>query len=298
MGVSERAIRGTRLAALCAVCSLVATPSFVAAQADAAGPQQAMLRLAHDSAVVGHYRFSVQEREQMVFDIPADDPRTAMLEAATAPKQKNIDVAATLVSTPVDPEDERRYIAYWLGYRVSGDEVRGLSPLQWDSIFQKVGRRATLTLSPRGRLRRVEVGSDAVRPVGQALAGSLSALAMSLPEDSVRPGDRWDDEVILMLNAPDGSRFTATVPVRYQLREFVERSDGIYARVEFSGEPAGTAPNGEIRGQYYGDSLFFIAGGRYESIEAVADLEIMWEDSGGLPPSRSIVEWRALVTRR
>jgi hypothetical protein len=259
----------------------------------------ALLRMARDSAVVGHYRFSVRERQQLVFDIPADDPRAELLESATVPKEKTTEVAATLVSTPTEPEGERRYIAYWLGYRIEGDEVRGLTPLQWDSIFQKAGRRAIVRFTPQGRTRGVEVGSDAVRPVGQALASALLGLATSLPFDSVSQGSHWQDRVAVAFDAPDGSRLVATVQVTYRLREFREAVGGPIARIEFDGEPVqSSAENATITGRYFGESYFAVTQGHYNRVMALANLEVEWKDTSGLPPSRSMVKWQGQITRR
>ncbi len=260
---------------------------------------QALLRMARDSLVVGHYRFSIQERQQVAFDIPADDPRAALLQSATQPKETTTDVAATIVSTPAEAEAERRYIAYWLGYRIMGDDVRGLSPVQWDSIFQAAGRRAIVRFSPRGQGKGVEVGSDAVRPVGQALARALSGLAMELPIDSVTPGSRWEGRVAINIDAPDGSRLIATVQVSYRLREFQSTPEGVIARIEFDGEPipsAGDAP--QVAGRYYGESFFAVGAGRYDKIMALADLEVEWNDASGLPPRRLIVRWQGNAIRR
>ncbi len=260
--------------------------------------QRVLLRLARDSLVVGHYRFSIQERQQLAFDIPADDPRAALLQSATTPREKKTEVAATIVSTPAEVEAERRYIAYWLGYRTMGDDVRGLSPIQWDSIFQAAGRRATVRFSPRGRGRGVEVTSDAVRPVAQALASALSGLAMELPVDSVIPGSRWEGKVAVTMEAPDGSRLVAAVQVFYRLREFRQGPDGLVARIEFDGEPVpSTGDEPQIQGRYYGESYFAVTAGRYNKIMALADLEVEWNDASGLPPSRLLVRWQGDAVR-
>jgi hypothetical protein len=267
-------------------------------EGDVSQETSVLLRMARDSAVVGHYRFSVQEHQQLVFDIPADDPRSALLESATVPREKTIEVAATLVSTPTQPEAERRYIAYWLGYKIEGDEVRGLTPLQWDSIFRKAGRRAIVRFTPQGRTRGVEVGSDAVRPVGQALASTLLGLATSLPFDSVSQGSRWQDRVAIAFDAPDGSRLIATVQVTYRLREFREGIDGLIARIEFDGEPVPSgAEDAAITGRYFGESYFAVTQGRYNQVMARANLEVEWKDASGLPPSRSMVKWQGQITK-
>ena len=67
--------------------------------------------MASDSNVVGHYRFTVQVKQRLAFDIAADDPRAELLASATVPKEKVTDVAATVVSTPKEEDEERRYIA-------------------------------------------------------------------------------------------------------------------------------------------------------------------------------------------
>jgi hypothetical protein len=261
--------------------------------------QRVLLRMARDSLVVGHYRFSVKERQQVAFDIPPGDPRAALLQSATKPKETATDVAATIVSTPAEAEAERRYIAYWLGYRIMGDDVRGLSPVEWDSIFQVAGRRAIVRFSPRGQGKGVEVGSDAVRPVGQALARALSGLATELPVDSVSPGSRWEGKVAVTVDAPDGSRLIATMQVSYRLRELRRESEGVVARIEFDGEPvpsSGDAP--QIGGRYYGESYFSVTAGRYDKIMALADIELEWNDASGLPPSRLMVRWQGDAVRR
>jgi hypothetical protein len=261
--------------------------------------QRALLRMARDSLVVGHYRFSVQEVRRLAFDIPSDDPRAELLRSAGTPKEKQTDVAATVVSTPAGPDAERRYIAYWLGYRIIGDDVQGLSPVQWDSIFQVVGRRGIVRFTSRGQPRGVEVASDAVRPVAQALANTLSGLAMELPLDSVVAGGRWGGNVAVNVDAPDGSRLIVPVQVRYRLREFQEGPDGLVARIEFDGEPVPASDDApKATGQYYGESYFSVTAGRYNRIMALANLEVEWHDPSGLPPGRWTVRWRGDVVRR
>ena len=261
--------------------------------------QSALLRMARDSLVVGHYRFSVQVVRRLVFDIPSDDPRAELLRSAATPKEEQTDVAATVVSTPTDPDAERRYIAYWLGYRITGDDVQGLSPVQWDSIFQMVGRRGIVRFTPRGQPKGVEVASDAVRPVAQALANTLSGLAMELPTDSVVAGDRWGGNVAVNVDAPDGSRLIVPVRVRYRLREFQEGPDGLVARIEFDGEPVPASDDApKTTGQYYGESYFSVSAGRYNRMMALANLEVEWHDPSGLPPGRWTVRWRGDVVRR
>ncbi len=262
------------------------------------GEPRALLRLTADSGVVGHYKFTVQERRRLVFDLPEDDPRAALLRSASEPKQTEAVIAATVVSMPRERE-ERRYIAYWLGYRLSGDEVQSLSPLQWDSIFQKVGRRAVLRFSPRGQPRGVQVGSDAVRPVGQALAAILSGLAMGLPADSVTRGSVWEGDVAVQVTAPDGSRGAVAIRVTYRLREFWDEPGGLKARVEFDGEPQSTdVEKATASGRYFGESIFAVREGRYEQLLALANLELSWSDSTGLPPSRAVIEWQAQLNRQ
>lgn len=261
--------------------------------------QRVLLRMARDSLVVGQYRFSVQERQQLAFDIPPDDPRAELLRSATTPKEKQTELAATVVATPGDADAERRYIAYWLGYRITGDDVRGLSPIQWDSIFRAVGRRGIVRFSSRGQPKGVEVASDAVRPVAQALANTLSGLATELPVDSVSTGGRWGGRVAVNVDAPDGSRLIVVVQVRYWLREFQQGPEGIVARIEFDGEPLHASDDApKTTGQYYGESYFSVSAGRYDKVMALANLEVEWHDPSGLPPGRWLVRWRGDFVRR
>lgn len=291
-----------RLLSSCAALALafcVASPGFSQEPGtDATGPR-VLLRMASDSNVVGHYKFTVLERQRLVFDLAADDPRVALLEPATVPKQTTTDVAVTIVSTPVAPDEDRRYLAYWLGYKVYGDDVQGLSSFQWDTIFQQVGRRVVLRFSPRGHPKGVEVTSDAVRPVAQSLADALAGLAMALPPDSVSRGSRWEDDVAIVLKAPDGSGLTVVIRVTYRLREIQVEPEGLVARIEFDGEPVhSSAAGARVLGRYFGDSRFAVNEGRYERMMALAKLEIEWEDTSGLPPSRSLVEWQGQFARR
>jgi len=284
------------------LAAVVSAQSSVSESRDSLATQQeqrVLLRMARDSLVVGQYRFTVQERQQLAFDIAADDPRTELLRSATTPKERQTDLAATVVATPGDVDAERRYIAYWLGYRIKGDDVRGLSPVQWDSIFRAVGRRGVVRFSPRGQPRGVEVSSDAVRPVAQALANTLSGLATELPVDSVSPGGRWDGRIALDVDAPDGSRLEVVVHVRYRLREFQQGPEGMVARIEFDGEPLPASGGAhQTTGQYYGESYFSVSAGRYDKVMALADLEVEWHDPSGLPPGRWLVRWRGDVVRR
>ncbi len=257
-----------------------------------------LLRLAADSGVVGHYKFTIRERQRLVFDIPEGDPRATLLQSATAPRETQTEIAATLVAVPPETEAELRYVAYWLGYRFSGDQVQGLSPLQWDSIFQKVGRRAVLRFTPRGEPRGVQVSSDAVRPVAQALAAALSGLATSLPADSVSQGSVWQGDVAVQVAAPDGSLRAVPVQVTYRLREVRDGPDGSRVRIEFDGEPIGAATEDvTVSGRYFGESIFAVNEGRYEQLLALANLELGWKDTSGLPPNHSVIEWQARVNR-
>lgn len=263
------------------------------------GSQRVLLRMASDSAPVGHYKFTASERRQLLFDIPSDDPRAALLSTASEPKKREVAVAATIVSTPVREGAERRYTAYWLGFRRGGSDGQGLSAVQWDSIFQKTGRRAVLRFTPLGQAVGVEVGSEAVRPVGQALGDILSGLALGLPRDSVAPGDTWESRIALALRMPDGSRRLTPIHVNYRLRELREEADGIIAHIEFDGEPVDEEESDEaaLRGRYFGESLFSPRDGRYEQVMAVANLELDWNDPTGLPPARLVVEWQAVMDR-
>lgn len=257
------------------------------------------LRFASDSAVVGHYKLVMRESSRLAFDIAADDPRRELLRAATAPKTTDVEIAATIVSIPRDEEEDRRYTLYWLGFRHTGDDVRSLSPIQWDSIFRQVGRRAVLNLTARGRPLGVQVSSDAARPVAEALARSLSALALTLPVDSAGVGASWQSDVAVPVRGLDGSRTLIPVRVKHYLRALEDEPDGLRARIEFDGEPV--APDSqivEVSGAYFGESVFAVGPGRYERVMALANLEISWPmDESGLPPSRSIVEWRAELNR-
>lgn len=258
-----------------------------------------ILRLASDSAVVGHYKLVMRESSRLTFDIAADDPRQELLQVATTPKHTAIEIAATIVSVPRQTEENRRYTLYWLGFRHTGDEIRSLSPIQWDSIFRQVGRRAVLTLSPTSRPLGVEVSSDAARPVGEAFARSLTALALTLPVDSAGVGSSWQSDVAVPVRGVDGTRTLIPVRVNYRLRALEDEPDGLRARIEFDGQPLTMGDRAvEVSGSYFGESLFAVGTGRYERVMAVADLEIAWPvDESGLPPSRSIVEWRAELNR-
>ncbi len=268
------------------------------ARSEVGDAPRVLLRLAADSGVVGHYKFAVRERQRLVFDLPEGDPRASLLRSASEPRETLTEIAATVVAVTSDTEEECRYIAYWLGYRLSGDQVQGLTPLQWDSIFQKVGRSAVLRFTLRGEPRGVQVSSDAVRPVAQALAQALSGLAMSLPADSVTQGSVWEGNVAVQVAAPDGSRRAVPVRVTYRLREIRDEPGGLKARIEFDGEPFGTGTeDATFSGRYFGESLFAVNAGRYEQLMALANLELNWKDTSGLPPNHSVVEWQTQVTR-
>ena len=253
-----------------------------------------LLRLTADSGVVGHYKFTTTETHQLAFDIPDDDPRASLLASATAPKHRTTEVAVTIVSLS-DPADEeaRRYLLYWLGYKVSGDEVRSLTGLQWDSIFQEVGRRAVFHMSSVGEPRGVEVTSDAARPVGRAFGEIVSSLGLALPTDFVNEGDKWDGQVSVPIRRPDGTRLMFPMTVTYRLVELSSAPEGLMARIEFDGIPVGRVEGvEEASGQYFGEAVFAVTGGRYERMSAGSRLEVKWSDSGGLPASSSHVEWQ------
>ncbi len=254
--------------------------------------------MAADSGVIGHYKFTVRERQRLVFDLPEGDPRVSLLQSVAEPREVRTEIAATVVAVPSDTEEERRYLAYWLGYRLSGDRVQGLSPLQWDSIFQKVGRSAVLRFTARGEPQGVQVTSDAVRPVAQALAAALSGLAMSLPADSVTQGSFWEGDVAVQVAAPDGSRRAVPVHVTYRLREIRDEPGGLKVRIEFDGEPFGSGTeDATASGRYFGESIFAVNEGRYEQVMALANLELNWKDTSGLPPNHSVIEWQTQVNR-
>ncbi|KPK64627.1 MAG: hypothetical protein AMS21_06200, partial [Gemmatimonas sp. SG8_38_2] len=238
----------------------VAATGFGQEPGATAAERRVLLRMASDSAVVGHYRFTVQVKQRLAFDIAADDPRAELLATATVPKQRTTDVAATIVSTPRADDEDRRYIAYWMGYRVHGDDVQGLTSFQWDTVFQMTGRQASVTFSPRGHPRGVSVNSDATRPVGESLAEALLALALALPEDSVAIGALWEDNVAVTLQAPDGSEWLTPVAVTYRLRDLEPGAEGTtIARIEFDGEPL-ERPNSATKpyGRYFGESRFSV----------------------------------------
>jgi hypothetical protein len=285
------------LAAL--ACTLwAARPGLAQEPVVDAPPARVLLRMTADSGLVGNYRITVRESRRLVFDISEDDPRAALLETLGAPRQTTTELAVTIIADRHEPEQERRYRLYWLGYRASTDAERGLSGLQWDSIFRRVGRGAILKFSPRGQPQGVMVNSGAVRPVAQALADILSALALTLPADSVSEGDGWRDQVSIRLHAPDGSQQLVDLHVNYRLTRLRTEAAGLFARIEFDGEPASFGEKmAEITGRYFGESLFSVGAGRYESVLVAANLEVEWADVNELPPSRSLVEWQAELTR-
>lgn len=257
------------------------------------------LRMTADSGTIGSYKFTARERTRLAFDIPDDDPRAAALSSLTGERQRTTELAVTLASPQQPPDGERRYLVYWLGYRISGDEVRGLSPLQWDSIFQEVGRRAAVRFTPLGELTGVELSSDAVRPVAQAFTEIVSSMGFDLPAEPVGPGDRWMGRALIPVTAPDGSRGRVGVEITYRLAEILVDERGPRARIEFDGKPTGLAAgDGQVTGEYYGECVFAIPSGRFDQMMAIANLEVTWEDSGtGLPPSQSLVHWNGSFTR-
>ena len=260
-------------------------------------PVRALLRMTADSGVVGAYRFTSSETHRLSFDIADDDPRTALLASATTPRSKTTEIAVTLVSFSKGPELDRRYLIYWLGYRITAEEERNLSAVQWDSIFQEVGRRAVLKISPLGEPLGVDVTSDAVRPVGQAFAMIVGALALDLPDDSVSVGSMWEGEVSVPLRRPDGTMTLAPIGVTYRLRELVQDPSGLVARIEFDGAPVADAES-VTSGRYFGEALFDVIAGHFVEIMAIAEAEAEWpEDPNGLPPSRSRVEWQGRASR-
>ena len=299
--IRRTAQRGLLFAGFCLVVA-GSIPEHAIAQdpaGDESGPR-VFLRLAADSSAVGHFRFTGREQSQLVFDIPADDPRNELLAAVTAPKTITRDIAGTVVSTPAEGDEERRYLIYWLGYRLAGaEEDRTLSSMQWDSIFQAAGRRAELRFTARGQPRGVKVSSDAVRPVAQSLADVLSGLALALPADSVGLTEHWEDELAVPMDGLDGLRKQVIIEVSYRLTGLDMEPDGLKAHIEFDGEPVSISDDsGEVTGKYFGESVFSVSGGRYEQVLAIANLEVKWKDSSGLPPSRTVLEWRGELIRR
>ena len=290
-------LRSGRLISLLLVLA-TGWPSYGFAQnAGVNGERRFLLRMTADTGVVGAYGFTTNETHQLSFDISEDDPRRQLLESATAPRERDTKIAATIVSLPRPEEDNRRYMLYWLGYSVTGDEVRSLTPLQWDSIFQATGRRAVVRLTPTGEPRGVEVTSDAVRPVGQAFATMLASLAVGLPRDSVGVGATWHGRVAIPVRRPDGSRTLAPVDVTYRLRQVRREPEGLMARIEFDGAPA-TEEGLDASGRYFGEAIFAVEAGRFEELMALAEIEVAWPQSeSGLPPSRSLSQWQGQITR-
>jgi hypothetical protein len=171
--------------------------------------------------------------------------------------------------------------------------------MQWDSIFQKVGRRGVVELSEVGRVQNVEVAGDAVRPVGEALAGILASLPLRLPVDSVRPGDRWEGDVQVPVRRPDGTRSPVTVPLEYRLRRIVDEPDARFAHLTFDGRPI-EPPQGasSASGIYTGEAVFAVHSGRFERLVARAEIEVGWPESeAGLPSSHSGLEWQGSFGR-
>lgn len=262
------------------------------------GPK-VLLRLAADSGVVGHYRFQAQEVHRLAYDVPADDPRAAVLSTATGPWDRNTDIALTMVVNPSAPVESREYLLYWLGYRVTGAETRSLTPAQWDSIFQVTGRRAVLTFSPRGETLGLEVSADAVRPVGEALATMLAAAPFSLPPDSVNEGSTWEGVARVPVRRPDGTRAAVRVRLEYRLRRISDEPGARFARIEFDGRPLElVGGDSEVQGRYFGEAIFAVHAGRYEQQTATAELQVAWPaGEGGLPSSRSYTTWQGQFIR-
>lgn len=298
---------GTRLGPI-AVLGAVGALSVLGAAGPNAGqgssghrqdPSRVLLRMSTDSGVVGHYRFQTRETHRLSYEIAPDDPRAEILSSTAGPWNRTTQVALTMVVNPSMSEDELRYFVYWLGYRVSGDEARTLTPVQWDSIFRKVGRRGVVTLSRRGEPRGVEVPGEALRPVGEALARILAAVPFTLPHDSVSVGDRWQGLARVPVRRPDGTRAEVAVRLDYRLRRIREEGEGPVARIEFDGRPVEViGEDVEVSGTYFGEAIFAIHQGRYEGLTASAELEVAWPATeSGLPPSRSHANWQGDLTR-
>ncbi len=144
----------------------------------------------------------------------------------------------------------------------------------------------------------MRVSSDAVRPVAQALASALSGLAMSLPVDSVGQGSVWEGDVAVQVAAPDGSKRAVPIQVTYHLREVRDGPVGVRVRIEFDGKPSGAATQDvTVSGRYFGESIFAVNEGRYEQLLALANLQLTWKDTSGLPPNHSEIEWETRVNR-
>jgi hypothetical protein len=299
--IGRRAQKVLLFAGLClAVAGSLPKHAFAQEPAGDERDRKVFLRLAADSGAVGHFRFTGRGQSQLIFDIPQDDPRNELLASVTAPRTITRDIAGTIVSTPAKGDEERRYLIYWLGYKLAGvEEDRTLSPVQWDSIFQAAGRRAELRFTARGQPLGVQVSSEAVRPVAQSLANVLSGLALALPADSVAVTEQWEDELAVPIDGLDGSQKQVIIEVSYRLTELVVEPNDVKAHIEFDGEPVSISDDaGEVTGKYFGESVFSVSGGRYEQVMAIANLEVKWKDSSGLPPSRTVLEWRGQLIRR
>lgn len=280
-----------------AAAGLLVAPAPSAGQASGDANVVALLRMRTDSGVVGQFTFTTNESHQLVFDLPADDPRLELLQPLMLPKTKDTKIAVTLVNLPRAESDQLLYLVYWLGYSVEGDEVQSLSPIQWDSIFRAAGRQAQLKLSLTGEPLGVSVTSEAVRPVGQAFALILSGLAVDLPDDSVSAGATWAGNVAIPVRKPDGTRSLTLLRVTYRLRELIVEPDGLYARIEFDGAPV-PVEGFDADGRYFGEAMFDVTAGRFDDVVALASIEVEWPPNPeGLPPSHSLTEWRGSVTR-
>jgi hypothetical protein len=291
-------------AVLAAALALSLSGSAASKAAARVGPRQGpaprvLLRLTADSGVVGHYKFVANETHRLSYDIPAADPRASLLSSTRGPWQRTTEVALTMVSLAQSSDSTRRYVVYWLGYRLSGDEVRSLTSMQWDSIFRAAGRRASVTFTAVGEPRDVHVSSEAVQPVGEALASILGASPLRLPVDSVAAGDHWSGGVQVPVRRPDGTRARVIVRLDYELRRIEEEADGRYARIQISGQPVRADGDAEgVSGNYFGEAVFSVSAGRFERANARAELEVQWPaGSEGLPPSRSLVEWSGEFSR-
>ncbi len=274
-----------------------AASTWVDGRAPIAAP--VLLRMKSDSGVVGSYKFQTSEIHRLAYELAEDDPRGEFLSSATGPWNRTTEVALTMVSTARADAASPRYLVYWLGYRISGDEARSLSAMQWDSIFRTVGRRAVVHMTPTGQIENVQVSSDAVRPVGRSLAAILGGLALDLPADSVDAGAEWHGGVVIPVRRPDGTRTQATIRVRYLLRRFEVQPEGRLVRIEFDGEPAEVGERADsVSGVYFGEAIFAVGEGRFDRMRAEARLDVHWKPAGGLPASRSRTEWVGQFTRR
>jgi hypothetical protein len=88
------------------------------------------------------------------------------------------------------------------------------------------------------------------------------------------------------------------VGVVYRLAKLESEAGRVVARIEFDGAAvAGAASWADVAGKYYGESVFAVDEGRYDSVVALAKLEVSWSDASGLPPNHTEYESQARLNR-